>query len=73
MGEIPEDVMRVAREVVGTIEAMPSEGNVGIVARAILAERQRCADVARAYLEDLAGCDMRDDEPELLEAAILNQ
>jgi hypothetical protein len=43
-----------------------------IVSSAILAERQRCADVAKAYLEDLAGCDLGDDEPDLIAAAILN-
>lgn len=38
---------------------------------AIIAERKRCADTARRYLEDIAGCDMNDDEPDKIAAAVL--
>lgn len=41
------------------------------IARAILAERQRCADVARRYLEDIAGCSMTEDEPERIARAVM--
>lgn len=39
---------------------------------AILAERERCADVARRYLEDIAGCNINEDEPEKIAAAIMD-
>ncbi|MDH0871926.1 hypothetical protein [Agrobacterium pusense] len=42
------------------------------IARAILAERERCADVARRYLEDIADCNMNEDEPEKIAAAIMD-
>lgn len=69
MTKIPDDIMLAAeaafeRAARGEMSAQDS------IARAILAERKRCADVARAYLEDLAGCDLRDDEPGLIAKAI---
>lgn len=39
---------------------------------AILSERQRCANTAKAYLEDIAGCDMSEDEPDKIKAAVLD-
>lgn len=77
MVDIPEDVMAAADEwsdelYEGVSIEVPTSRALNVIAHAILAERQRCADVARAYLEDLAGCDMRDDEPELIAAAILS-
>lgn len=72
MGEIPEDIMDMGRAVGRTLSRTPLRDEALVIARAILAERQRCAAVARAYLEDLAGCDLRDDEPEHIARAILN-
>lgn len=74
MGEIPEDVKVAAEELVNELTFVPENYDIMIdlISKAILAERQRCADVARAYLEDLAGCDLREDEPTLIANAILN-
>lgn len=41
------------------------------VAHIILLERLRCAEVAKAYLVDIEGCDLRCDEPDLIAQAIL--
>jgi len=41
------------------------------IGQAIAGERQRCAEYARAYLEDIAGCDMKEDEPERIASGIL--
>lgn len=78
MSEIPEDVLATAGGLVNTT-IRNYEGNVpanvarDVIARAILAERQRCAYVAELHLSDIAGCSMRDDEPERIARAILNQ
>ena len=69
--KIPDDVMEAARR------AWPTAREEGVaihltIARAILAERQRCADVARRYLEDIAGCDMSDEEPDKIAAAVMD-
>lgn len=45
MVDIPEDVKTAAYEAMKTVDDL---GAMGVIARAILAERQRCADVARA-------------------------
>jgi hypothetical protein len=45
MDEIPEDVMNAADAVIERY----NEGLVEAIARAILAERKRCAEVARNY------------------------
>lgn len=71
MSEIPDDIMGAASA------AWPSAREDAdpirmTIARAILAERQRCADVARRYLEDIAGCDMSDDEPARIAAAVMD-
>ncbi|MBZ9921809.1 hypothetical protein LB579_29390 [Mesorhizobium sp. BR1-1-7] len=50
MSEIPEDVRRAAMLVSVGTECLPSAGNIGIIASAILGERKRCADVARRYI-----------------------
>ena len=50
MAKIPEDVMKAARDVANEIVAPPIWGSVSlaypIIARAILAERERCAKIA---------------------------
>ncbi|MDH2091241.1 hypothetical protein N5K21_21135 [Rhizobium pusense] len=70
MSAIPADIDKVAAEVWATL---PKEGaGITAIARAILAERERCADVARRYLEDIAGCNMNDDEPDKIVAAIMD-
>lgn len=73
MSEIPEDVRNKAEDIVGELTFIPEHYDliIEMIAKGILAERQRCADAAKAYLEDLAGCDLRDDEPDLIAAAIL--
>lgn len=75
MNDIPEDVSRAAKAVMaanGFENAESDTFTTFYVARAILAERQRCAAVARAYLEDIAGCSLKEDEPDLIAAAILH-
>lgn len=72
---IPEDIMRAANEAVNGIKCFPPSDLSPLtisIARAILAERQRCTDVARRYLEDIAGCDMSDDEPDKIAAAVMD-
>lgn len=70
MSAIPADIDKAAAEVWATL---PKEGaGITAIARAILAERHRCADVARRYLEDIAGCDMNEDEPEKIAAAVMD-
>lgn len=70
MSAIPSDIDKVAAEVWATL---PKEGaGITAIARAILAERERCADVARRYLEDIAGCNMSEDEPERIAASIMD-
>lgn len=59
MDKIPEDVMRAAAE---CWASLPKEGaGIAHIARAILAERRRCADVAeeRAEWVPLKAGDMR--------------
>ncbi|NYD84299.1 hypothetical protein [Brucella intermedia] len=55
---IPEDIMAIAREVIDSaaFEQFPDgtypDASYERVARAILAERQRCADVAKSVWKD---------------------
>lgn len=80
MKDTPEDIQKEAWRVYGTfktawMKAMMEDhawDDAEQVARAILAERQRCADTARRYLEDIAGCDMNDDEPDKIAAAVMD-
>jgi len=44
MTEIPDDVMKAARDAVNS--AIDDRGAIGVIARAILAERERCAKLA---------------------------
>lgn len=53
MGEIPEDVKKAAFEIWAS---MPYGGVLEAIEQAILAERQRCADVAKANAH--ADCDV---------------
>ncbi|WP_188079973.1 hypothetical protein [Neorhizobium sp. P12A] len=39
--------------------------------KAVLAERQRCAEIARQYLEAVKDCTLNDDEPEKIYQAII--
>ena len=70
--EIPGDVMETARECVRNFDSDYVENWSDIIARAILAERQRCAYAARRYLEDIAGCEMSDEEPDKIAAAVMD-
>lgn len=45
MSEYPEDVMKAAREAVMPLLGWESPDGARIIARAIMAERERCADV----------------------------
>lgn len=77
MSEIPDDIMTAAGKLVDlTIRNYEKEVFANVsrdhVAAAIFAERQRCADTARRYMEDIAGCDMNDDEPDKIAAAIMD-
>jgi hypothetical protein len=47
MGEIPEDILKVAEKAFKYGFGLRYEVAIGAIAKAILAERQRCADVAR--------------------------
>lgn len=52
MSEIPDDVMKAAVVAFNTAIDMDGyEGSYEVVARAILAERERCAKVAYAYAD----------------------
>lgn len=69
----PEDIVRVANELLDQIlQLNEAEHQLQEIMSTILAERQRCADVARSYLEDIAGCDMGDDEPDMIAAAVMD-
>lgn len=73
MRQWPEDIVRIANEVLAEIDDEHEyEYRLQSIMAAILAERQRCADAARRYLEDIAGCDMSDDEPDKISAAMLD-
>lgn len=53
---IPEDVMASAKYAYDAAIADGfRSGSVAIIARAILAERQRCADIAKKVAEDAYG------------------
>lgn len=70
MKAIPDDIERTAAEVWATLPK--EDAGITAIARAILAERERCADVARRYLEDIAGCNMDEDEPDKIAAAVMD-
>lgn len=42
MSDIPEDVLKAAYEEIGTVDEL---GAVGVIARAIMTERERCAKI----------------------------
>lgn len=65
--KVPEDILALAAE----IEQMAREAAKTAIAHAIYEERKRCAKVASMYLEDIKGCDMRDDEPQRLATTIM--
>ena len=44
--EYPDDVVAAAREAMNIVRG---DGAVGVISRAILAERQRCAETAEEY------------------------
>lgn len=71
MSTIPKDILDAAR---ASWPSVREEANTihMVISRAILAERERCADVARRYLEDISGCNLNEDEPEKIAAAIMD-
>lgn len=53
MGEIPEDIDRIATDIVRMpLGDDPEWETYKAIARAILAERKRCAEIATAHLSD---------------------
>ena len=68
---LPAEIRERAQELAGPIREMTRMEVLLAIGKAIAEERQRSAAAARAYLEDIAGCDMNDDEPEQIESAIL--
>lgn len=71
MRNIPTDIATTASQICASVGITDSHARK-VFAAAILAERQRCADTARRYLEDIAGCDMNDDEPDKIASAVLD-
>lgn len=71
MSAIPDDIREAAYGVAEDIATNRFKTSY-LIARAILAERKRCADTARRYLEDIAGCSPNDDEPDKIAAAIMD-
>lgn len=71
MRNIPDDIAEVATSICANAGITDSHARK-VFAAAILAERERCADVARRYLEDIAGCNMNEDEPDKIAAAVMD-
>lgn len=71
MRNIPDDIAVVAASICANAGITDSHARK-VFAAAILAERQRCADAVRRYLEDIAGCNMNEDEPEKIAEAIMD-
>lgn len=76
MTVIPEGVMKTGRDVLDachiddcTIKQF--EEMATIVAIAIIAERERCALIAKAFVENISASTIMDDEPELIYQAIM--
>lgn len=65
MDKIPEDIMHAAREVMDDISLNDASATPAI-ARAILAERKRCAEVARG--EAHADCNVAEQIAAAIEA-----
>lgn len=70
-GLIPEDVQKAADKVASLDGGEPGCHLSYLVARAILAERQRCADVASRFIK--YPCPNRDDEIETCTAEKIEQ
>lgn len=53
MSEIPEDVLNIADEAYGYAIMLHQQGNdpIPVIARAILAERERCAEIANRQVQ----------------------
>ncbi|MGK9263821.1 hypothetical protein KXS15_23035 [Sinorhizobium meliloti] len=68
---LPEEIRAAAKAIAGPPRPMTHIEVLLAIGTAIAGERERCARYARAYLEDLAGCDMADDEPEQIASGIL--
>ncbi len=69
---LSKDIRTAAEELAGPLRPMTHIETLLAIGMAIAGERKRSAAVARAYLEDIAGCDMNEDEPEQIERAILS-
>lgn len=75
MGEIPEDVMRSAVNLVSAIKCAASGGTDAYIecARALLAERKRCADVAIRVAGECYGDTSAIGAAASIQLSILNQ
>lgn len=71
MRNIPDDIAEGAASICANAGITDIHAQK-VFAAAILAERERCADVARRYLEDIAGCNMNEDAPEKIAAAVMD-
>ena len=73
MGEFPDDIMGAARDAYAdALKDSFRAGSVKIIARAIMAERQRCADIARKRRDKWAlfNANARENEADEILAAI---
>lgn len=71
MRNIPDDIADVAATICASVGIADSHARK-VFAAAILAERKRCADVARRYLEDVSGCSLNEDEPDKIADAVMD-
>ncbi|MDX0510669.1 hypothetical protein GOL87_26855 [Sinorhizobium medicae] len=70
---LPVDIRTFVESVVGSPPRPMSTMEIMLaIGQAIAGERQRCAEYARAYLEDLTGCDLDEGEPEKIAAGIVS-
>lgn len=65
------DIRSRAEEIAGNNRPVSWPEVLLLLGQAMMQERERCAEYARAYLEDLAGCDLGEDEPENIASGIL--
>lgn len=71
--EMPFDIVEAAETVVDSSWDGDQFCFLNVhIERALLKERRRCAEVAKAYLEDLAGCDLSDEEPSRIAQMVIS-
>ncbi|POO54423.1 hypothetical protein CPJ18_02725 [Agrobacterium rosae] len=73
MKTFPEDIQEKAwAEANGSSGYLDSSEGALAIARAVHAERNRCAEVAFRYMQDIIDCSPNDDEAEKIRLAILD-